>query len=52
MLAVVDSLVSDPTAWEETGTLLAASFVGGIARFVLLRWWVFAGREPAAAQHS
>ena len=52
VLAVVDSLVSDPTAWEETGTLLAASFVGGIARFVLLRWWVFARREPAAAQHS
>lgn len=49
VLALVDSLVTAPTAWEETGSLLAASFVGGIARFALLRWWVFARCEPAAA---
>ncbi|MEC3973665.1 GtrA family protein [Amycolatopsis sp. H20-H5] len=42
VLASLEALVDEPSALLETGTLLAASFVGGIARFVVLRWWVFA----------
>ncbi|MFE0025345.1 GtrA family protein [Amycolatopsis sp. NPDC059021] len=42
VLAALDAFVDAPTAWEQTATLLAASVVGGVARFVLLRWWVFA----------
>ncbi|GAA4530492.1 GtrA family protein [Amycolatopsis samaneae] len=42
VLAGLDAVVGTPTAWEQTVALLAASIVGGVARFVLLRWWVFA----------
>ncbi|RJQ78365.1 GtrA family protein [Amycolatopsis panacis] len=40
-LAVLDGLVDQPTAWQQTGALLTASVVGGILRFAVLRWWVF-----------
>jgi putative flippase GtrA len=53
VLAILDAVVERPTSWEETGTLLAASFVGGLARFAVLRWWVFAHRSgPATAAHT
>ena len=41
VLASLDAVISEPTALEQTGALLAASVVGGIARFAVLRWWVF-----------
>ncbi|QRP44434.1 GtrA family protein [Amycolatopsis sp. FDAARGOS 1241] len=47
VLAGLGAVVSHPTAWEETVSLLAASFVGGLVRFVVLRWWVFAHRKGA-----
>jgi putative flippase GtrA len=53
VLALLDAVVDRPTSWEETGTLLLASLVGGFARFAVLRWWVFAHRaEPATAAHT
>ncbi|MEW2502143.1 MULTISPECIES: GtrA family protein [unclassified Amycolatopsis] len=48
VLATLDAVVSHPTAWEETASLLAASFVGGVVRFAVLRWWVFAHAKPEA----
>jgi putative flippase GtrA len=53
VLAILDAVVERPTSWEETGTLLMASLVGGVARFAVLRWWVFAHRTgPAVAAHT
>lgn len=48
VLASLDALVDSPSALLETGTLLAASFLGGIARFAVLRWWVFTGDAARA----
>ncbi|WP_091297168.1 GtrA family protein [Amycolatopsis xylanica] len=42
VLASLDVLVAQPSALLETAVLLAASLVGGIVRFAVLRWWVFA----------
>jgi putative flippase GtrA len=44
VLASVDAIVTDPTVFLETVVLLAASGIGGVLRFVVLRWWVFADR--------
>lgn len=33
--------VSDPTATQQTATIVAAAALGGLARFLLLRYWVF-----------
>jgi putative flippase GtrA len=53
VLAVLDAVVERPTSWEETGTLLLASLIGGFVRFAVLRWWVFAHRaEAAGAAHT
>ncbi|WP_103350205.1 GtrA family protein [Amycolatopsis sp. CA-128772] len=53
VLALLDAFVDRPTSWEETGTLLLASLVGGFARFAVLRWWVFAHHtEPAPATQA
>jgi putative flippase GtrA len=50
VLAVLDTVVDRPSSWEETGALLLASLVGGLLRFAVLRWWVFARRATATAQ--
>ncbi len=53
VLAVLDTVVATPSSWEETGALLLASLVGGVVRFAVLRWWVFARRaEAATAAHN
>jgi putative flippase GtrA len=44
VLLSLDDLVSHPSALLEATILLAASGIGGIGRFVLLRWWVFTER--------
>jgi putative flippase GtrA len=44
ILASLDAVVDNPSVWLETMVLFAASGVGGIARFAVLRWWVFADR--------
>ncbi len=45
VLASLDAMITEPTALEQTGVLLAASVVGGIVRFAVLRWWVFERRS-------
>nr|WP_051792719.1 GtrA family protein [Amycolatopsis jejuensis] len=44
VLSALDAVAGQPSAWQQTVALLAASFVGGVARFAVLRWWVFARR--------
>jgi putative flippase GtrA len=44
VLAALDAVAGQPSAAEQTIALLAASFVGGVIRFAVLRWWVFARR--------
>ncbi|MBB1158836.1 GtrA family protein [Amycolatopsis sp. FU40] len=51
VLAALDAVVPHPSAGQQTAALLAASFVGGVVRFAVLRWWVFArARRTHAAQ--
>ena len=45
-------LVVEPTALQESLAVAGASVVGGLARFVLLRNWVFGGRDEHARQAS
>ncbi|WP_244223886.1 GtrA family protein [Amycolatopsis circi] len=54
VLAVLDAVVSQPSAGQQTAVLLAASFVGGVVRFAVLRWWVFARtrRTDAPQDHQ
>src|SRR6266511_2739787 len=47
VLAVLDTVVATPSSWAETGALLLASLAGGLVRFAVLRWWVFAARRTA-----
>ena len=44
-LLVLDGFVEVPTVIEESAALLAMTFLGGCARFALLRWWVFVPRS-------
>ena len=48
VLVVLGRLVDDPTALQESVTVAAASVLGGAARFVVLRNWVFDGRHATA----
>ena len=41
VLLLLDALVDDPTALQESVTIAAASVLGGLARFAVLRNWVF-----------
>jgi len=41
VLLLLDALVDDPTALQESVAVAAASVLGGLARFALLRNWVF-----------
>jgi putative flippase GtrA len=41
VLILLDALVDDPTALQESVTVAAASVLGGLARFAALRNWVF-----------
>ncbi|WP_199785829.1 GtrA family protein [Streptomyces sp. AA4] len=54
VLAALDALVETPSAGQQTAALLAASFVGGVVRFAVLRWWVFARtrRTDALQDHQ
>ncbi|WP_426565412.1 GtrA family protein [Angustibacter sp. McL0619] len=40
-LLLLHHLVSDPPRWSELVVLVAASAIGTVARFLLLRSWVF-----------
>jgi putative flippase GtrA len=52
VLLLLDQLMSDPTALQESLAVAAASVLGGLARFLLLRNWVFGGREEHALHAS
>jgi putative flippase GtrA len=44
VLVVLGEVVDEPTALQESGTVAAASVLGGVLRFLVLRNWVFAAR--------
>jgi len=46
VLLLLDEVVVDATALQESLVVAGASVVGGLLRFVVLRNWVF-GRDPA-----
>lgn len=48
-LLLLRLLVDDPTPGQQTATIVAAAAAGGMARFALLRAWVFNRRGPATA---
>ncbi|WP_219418330.1 GtrA family protein [Pseudonocardia nigra] len=54
VLLLLGLVVTDPAPVLESGTVAAASVLGGISRFLVMRYWVFGGspdeREPAAAE--
>jgi putative flippase GtrA len=48
ILLLLDQVVGDPTALQESLVVAGASVVGGLVRFVVLRNWVF-GHGPAVS---
>ena len=48
VLLLLDQVVVDATALQESLVVAGASVVGGLLRFVVLRNWVF-GRDPATS---
>ena len=52
VLLLLEQVVTDPTTLQESLTVAGASVVGGVARFVLLRNWVFGGRDEGTPQAS
>lgn len=52
VLLLLDQLVVGPTALQESLAVAGASVVGGLARFALLRNWVFGGRAEHAPHLS
>lgn len=50
MLFAVHAATADPSAALQTTVVTVTSAVGGAARFVLLRYWVFARRTGARAR--
>ena len=51
VLLLLDALVDDPTALQESVAVAAASVLGGLARFAVLRNWVF-GDESRQGGHA
>jgi putative flippase GtrA len=41
VLMLLDGVVDSPTAWEQTVVVAVASVLGGLIRFLVLRYWVF-----------
>lgn len=52
VLFVLHMVVAEPTRLEETLSIAAASLLGGVSRFLLLRSWVFAPVRRAAPPGS
>lgn len=51
-LLLLELFVTDPTATQQTVVIVAAAAAGGIARFALLRVWVFADPARSRAHHG
>ncbi|MCX6463218.1 MAG: hypothetical protein NTW05_06445, partial [Pseudonocardiales bacterium] len=49
VLLALAAVVDDPAPLLESAVVSAASVLGGAARFLLLRFWVFRGDEGGAA---
>lgn len=47
VLLVVGTFVDSPSAVLEAVAVAVASMLGGTARFLIMRYWVFPQREPA-----
>jgi putative flippase GtrA len=45
VLMLLAATIDSPTAWEQTVAVAVASVLGGLGRFLVLRYWVF---EPDA----
>lgn len=41
VLLLLDHVIDNPTAWEQTVAVAVASVLGGLGRFLVLRYWVF-----------
>jgi putative flippase GtrA len=52
VLLLLDQVVVAPTVLQESLAVAGASVVGGLARFVLLRNWVFGRRDEHAQRPS
>ena len=48
VLVLLGQIVDDPTALQESVAVGVASVLGGAARFVVLRNWVFDGAHATA----
>jgi putative flippase GtrA len=51
VLLLLDHLIASPTPVQETSAVSAASVLGGLCRFLVLRYWVFGPGEQRAV-HS
>jgi len=49
VLAVLATVVAEPTPLLESAALAAASVLGGLGRYLLLRRWVFADGTPVGS---
>ncbi|MCH6164702.1 GtrA family protein [Pseudonocardia alaniniphila] len=49
VLMLLAATIDSPTAWEQTVAVAVASVLGGLGRFLVLRYWVF---EPEARDDS
>ncbi|WP_232664751.1 GtrA family protein [Pseudonocardia sp. TRM90224] len=49
VLLLLGAVIDSPAAWQESLAVAVASVAGGLARFLVLRYWVFGERdlEPA-----
>ncbi len=48
VLLLLDALVASPTALMESAAVAAASMLGGLARFSVMRLWEFAPSSPTS----
>jgi hypothetical protein len=46
---LLDEVVDSPTAWDQTVVVAVASVLGGLVRFLVLRYWVFGPDDDEAA---
>jgi putative flippase GtrA len=51
VLLLLGMIDSSPTPLEETFAVAAASVLGGLCRFLVLRYWVFGGDEHRTSAH-
>jgi putative flippase GtrA len=50
VLMLIGDVIDSPTAWEQTVAVAVASVLGGLGRFLVLRYWVFGPDSHHEAQ--